>query len=143
MNVRFFSVLLRYHLRPLRHQIERGDRNSEAEPGEGPGLAHERTLHLKALGFIVQEVLFNIKALTVLSEGVHAGGPITDDRPILYGPAVTGQRQQNNFTLWLSSEWQQSGTTLSSLKNLQHTLPIPLTTRWRASVRPATNGDVQ
>jgi len=48
--------LLRDDLRPLRYQIEGRDRHDKAETGEGVGIAHERALELKAVGFIVQEV---------------------------------------------------------------------------------------
>ena len=51
--------LLRHDLRALRHQIERGDGHHEAEAGKRVGIAHERAFELKAIGFIVQEVLFN------------------------------------------------------------------------------------
>ena len=89
------AFLLRHDLRALRHQIERGDRQDKAEAGEGVGIAHERAFELKAVGFIVQEVLFNIKPPPVLLEGVHARGFITHDIPILPGTAVAGQGQRD------------------------------------------------
>jgi len=87
--------LLRDDLRPLRYQIESRDRHDKAEPGEGVGIAHERAFELKAVGFIVQEVLFNIKPPAVLLEGVHTRGLITHDIPILSVAAVASQRQRN------------------------------------------------
>src|SRR4029453_1854530 len=82
--------LLRDDLRPLRDQIEGGNRYNKTEPGEGVGITDERAFELKTIGFIVQEILFNIKASTVLPEGVYTGGLIPDNRPILAGAAVAG-----------------------------------------------------
>src|SRR6187200_3070685 len=59
------------------------------------GIPHERTFELKAIGFIVQEVLFNSKSPPVLLEGLHAGRFITDNIPIFSGTPVTGQCQRD------------------------------------------------
>ena len=82
--------LLRDDLRALGYQIARRDCQDKTEASERVGIAHERTLELEAIGFIVQEVLFNIKAAALLREGVPVRGLLTHDIPILPGLGVTG-----------------------------------------------------
>ena len=83
--------LPRDDLRPLRHQVERGNRDDQAEASESRSLAHERAFELKAVGFIVQEVLFNRKPSTILRQSMPTCRFITDDIPVLPGAGVLRQ----------------------------------------------------
>ena len=91
MRIHPAPFLLRHDLRPLRHQIESRDRQDQTEAGEGVGIAHQRAFELKAVGFIVQEVLFNSKAPPLLLEGMGARGFIPPDIPLLPGLGVARQ----------------------------------------------------
>jgi hypothetical protein len=83
MRIHPASFVRGHYLRALRDQVERGDRHNEAEAGKGVGITHERAFELKAIGFIISEVLFNIEPPAVLLEGLYARGFITDDIPVL------------------------------------------------------------
>ena len=91
MRIHPAAFVCGHDLPPLCHQIEWGDRQDEAEAGEGVGITPERAFQLKAIGFIVQEVLFNSKAPPLLLEGMGARGFVPPDIPLLPGLGVARQ----------------------------------------------------
>ena len=80
-------------VRALTDQVERGHGQDQAEPFQRRGGTDARSFQLKAIGFIVQEILFYIETQAVLLEGFQTGGFITDDDPALVAIERASHRQ--------------------------------------------------
>jgi len=80
-------------VRSLTDPREGGNRQHQAEPFQRRSRPNQRGLQLKAIGFVVQKILFNVEAQAILSEGLQAGGLITDDDPSLLAVERASHRQ--------------------------------------------------
>ena len=80
-------------VRALTDQVKGGYRQDQAEPFQRRGRADARSFQLKAIGFVVQEIFFNVKSQAVLAEGLQTGGLITDDHPALLAVERASPRQ--------------------------------------------------
>ena len=80
-------------VRALTDQVKRGHRQDQAESFQCRSRADARSFQLKAIGFIVQEILFYIETQALLLEGFQTGGFITDDDPALVAIERASHRQ--------------------------------------------------
>src|SRR3972149_4241586 len=81
MRVDPAPLALLHHLRSLRDQVERGQRQHQAETRQGLGAIQLRRFQLETVGLVVQEVLLDPEASAVFVEGVPVGGLVADDIP--------------------------------------------------------------
>jgi hypothetical protein len=70
--------------RALCDQIQRRDRQYQTQPLQRRRRADQRCLELKAIRFIIQEILFDIETSPILFKSLHIGWFITDHKPIFF-----------------------------------------------------------
>ena len=72
-----------HDLRALTDQIEGGHGQDQTEALQCTGGSDQGGFQLKAVGFIIEEILFNIEAQGILAEGVQTRRFIADNQPAL------------------------------------------------------------
>ena len=70
-----------HNIRALTDQKQSGCRQSQTETGKGICRAKQGGFELKAVGFIIKKVLFDVKTEPILIEGCLASRLIADDVP--------------------------------------------------------------